>query len=85
LLDQFLAIALRHKFMARTLNGQEFSPRGHESQRVLNFRDGAESVSRSMNKQSRNLQRWKVFSAQLGRFLRRVKRIGEQEKALNQF
>src|ERR1700722_8754763 len=70
--------------MTGSRNRQKVRSRWYQAQRRLNLRNRAESVPHAVHEQCRGMQGWKVLRAQLRRLLRRMKGIGEQQKALNE-
>lgn len=57
---------------------------GDELDRVFEFGDGAEAVVGAGDEKRGRLEARKVGGSQLARLLRRMKRVGEQEKAVDE-
>ena len=56
---------------------------GDQADRAFQFRNGAERILRSMNKQSRCMQRRKVRGSQLLGLTRRMQRIRKQQEPID--
>ena len=81
---QVVPILLRQEFVSRAGDREQLGLRRNELQCRCYFIDGAETVSRAMNKEGRSLEEREVRSAQLQWTLGRVQRIREQQETIDE-
>ena len=81
---KFGAVARREKFVAGRWDWQQFAASRDQLQRVGKLVESAESVARAANKERGRAELWKMRGAWLVGALRRVQRVGQQEKRVDQ-